>query len=151
MFTKRDITRAQVAMGSQQAGNNLIGLVQYKGGFACGSSGQVLANSSSGPFTFVKDSGGTAGTYRAYPTVQNKSTIASIDYINCSGTTPRSPSAAETTIAQVCGWNIDTANNQWYITIQQADFTGALQSALPAKYVIAVECAVTFTPSSNPL
>lgn len=148
MMNADDIKRLQTAVASQQAGNDIFGTIGLKGGFAAGSSGQVLAPAS-GPFVVVPDSGGTPGTYRAYPQVNGK--ILSIDNIVVSGFTPRSPSAAETTIAQVCGYNIDAANNQWYITIQEADFTGALQGSLPAKFVIGIQCAITLSSQSNPL
>lgn len=148
MMNADDIKRLQTAVGSQQAGNDIFGTIGLKGGFAAGSSGQVLAPAS-GPFVVVKDSGGTAGTYRAYPQVNGQ--ILSIDNIVVTGFTPRDPSDAETTIAQVTGYNVDTANNKWYITIQEADFTGALQGSLPAKFVIGIQCSVTLSPQSNPL
>lgn len=150
MLTKKDITRVQTAVASQQAGNNVVGTMGLKGGFAVNGSGAVIAGSSTGPFNFVKDSGGTAGTYRAYPNFPAGS-IISIDNINVGGFTPRSPSAAETTQALVCGFAIDSANGQWYITIAEADFTGALQGSLPTKFVIGVQCAVTFSSNANPL
>lgn len=150
MLSAKDITRVQTAVASQEAGNDVVGTIGLKGGFACNGSGAVIAGSSTGPFTFVKDSGGTAGTYRAYPNFPAHS-ILSLDNIVVGGFTPRSPSAAETTLAQVCGYNLDAANNKWYITIQEADFTGALQASLPTKFVIGVQCAVTFASSANPL
>jgi hypothetical protein len=148
MITSNDIKRVQTALGSQQAGNNVVGTTMFKGGFACGSSGQVLA-AATGPFVVVPDSGGTPGTYRAYPQVNGQ--ILSIDNAVVTGFTPRNPSASETTIAQVTGYNIDSANNQWYITIQLATFSGALQGSLPAKFVVGVQCSVTLSSTSNPL
>lgn len=149
MINSKDISRLQTAMGSKEAGNNVFGTIGLKGGFACNTAGHVIAGTSTGPFTFLPDSGGTAGTYRAYPQVNGK--IVSIDNIVVSAFTPRSPSASETTIAQVTGYAIDSANGQYYITIQLADFTGALQTSLPAKFVVGVQCALTLTPQSNPL
>lgn len=150
MLSTKDITRLQTAVGSQAAGNNLIGVMGLKGGFAVNGSGAVIPGSTSGPFTVVPDSSGTIGAYRAYPNFPAGS-IASIDNIQVGGFTPRGPSVSETTIAQVTGFNVDTANNQWYITIQQATFSGALQGSLPSKFVIGVQCAVTFAKTANPL
>ena len=149
MMTAADIKRLQTAVASQQAGNNILGVIGLKGGFACNTAGAVIAGTTSGPFVVVPDSGGTLGTYRAYPQVNGS--IKSLDNIVVTGFTPRSPSAAETTIAQVTGYGIDTANNQWYITIQLASFSGALQGSLPAKFVVGVQCAVTLNEGSNPL
>lgn len=149
MMNADDIKRLQTAVGSQQAGNDIFGTVGLKGGFAVNGSGAVIAGSSTGPFVFLPDSGGTPGTYRAYPQVNGQ--ILSLDNISVGGFTPRSPSASETTIAQVCGFNIDTANNGYYITIQQATFSGSLQGSLPTKFVIGVQCAVTLASNANPL
>lgn len=148
MMNADDIKRLQHAVASQQAGNDVYGAIGLKGGFATDGAA-VIAGSPTGPFVVVPDSGGTPGTFRAYPQVNGQ--ILSLDNIVVSGFTPRSPSAAETTIAQVTGYNIDAANKKWYITIQLADFTGALQGSLPAKYVVGVQCAVTFSANSNPL
>lgn len=149
MISSKDISRLQTAVASKEAGNNLIGNIMFKGGCAVNSSGGVIAKSTVGPFVIVPDSGGTPGTYRAY--LQANGQILSIDHAQVGGFTPRNPSAAETTIAQVCGFNIDSNNNQWYITIQQATFSGSLQGSLPSKFVIGIECAVTLAPSANPL
>jgi hypothetical protein len=148
MMNSDDINRVQTAVGSQQSGNDVVGTMGLKGGFACNSSGHVTFQS--GPFTVLPDSGGAVGTYRAYPNFPAGS-IVSLDNITVGGFTPRSPSASETTQALVTGFNIDTANNKWYITIAQADFTGALQGSLPTKFVIGIQCAVTFAASANPL
>lgn len=147
MMNADDIKRLQTAVGSQQAGNDIFGTIGLKGGFAANSSGAVTV--ASGPFTVVPDSSGTVGAFRAYPQVNG--TILSLDNIVVSGFTPRGPGVSETTIAQVTGYNIDTANNQWYITVQLATFSGALQGSLPTKFVVGVQCAVTFSSQSNPL
>lgn len=172
MMNAQDVSRLQSAVGSQPAGNDILGVIGLKGGFAVNSSGGVIAGSVTGPFVVVPDSGGTPGTYRAYPQAYGQPVgnpqsgasapsfvpytgrqgqIVSLDNIVVSGFTPRIPSASETTIAQVCGYNIDAANNQWYITIQQATFAGALQGSLPSKFVIGVQCAVSLSSSANPL
>ena len=148
MMNADDIKRLQTAMGSQQAGNDTFGTIGLKGGFATDGAA-VIAGSASPSFVVLPDSGGTPGTFRAYPQVNGQ--ILSLDNIVVSGFTPRIPSAAETTIAQVTGYDIDHANNKWYITIQLADFTGALQGSLPAKFVVGVQCAVTLASNANPL
>ncbi len=150
MMNASDIKSVQTALASQQAGNDVVGAIGLKGGFAVNSSGAVIAGSTAGPFVCLPDSGGTVGTYRAYLNYP-AGAISSIDNVVVSGFTPRSPSAAETTIAQVTGFNIDSANGQYYITIQQATFSGSLQGSLPAKFVIGVQCAVTFASNANPL
>ena len=121
MLSPNDITRVQTAVTSQQAGNDVVGTMGLKGGFACNSSGAVIAGSSTGPFTFLPDSGGTVGTYRAYLNFP-AGAIQSIDNISTGAFTPRIPSAAETTIVQVTGYNIDTANGLWYVTIAASRF-----------------------------
>lgn len=172
MMTAKDVTRLQTAVGQQQAGNNILGAIGLKGGFACNSSGQVIAGSVTGPFVVVPDSSGTVGAFRAYPQafgtpVGNpqsghstpafapytgaQGTITSIDNVQVGGFTPRGPGVSETTIAQVTGFAIDTANNQYYITIQQATFSGALQGSLPSKFVVGIQCAVTLSSNANPL
>jgi hypothetical protein len=145
-----DVTRIQTALGSQQAGNDLVGMVMFRGGFAVNGSGAVIAGSSTGPFTFVPDSSGTVGAYRAYPNMP-AGTIVSIDNISVGGFTPRGPSVSETTIAQVTGFGIDAATGTNYITIQQATFSGALQGSLPTKFVIGVSCSLTLSANANPL
>lgn len=147
MINANDITRLQTAVGSQQAGNDLYGAIGLKGGFSSNSSGAVTQVS--GPFVVLPDSSGTVGAFRAYPQVNGQ--ILSIDNIVVSGFTPRGPGVSETTIAQVTGYNIDAANNQYYITIQLATFSGALQGSLPSKFVVGVQCAVTLSNNSNPL
>lgn len=147
-ISAKDITRLQSAVGSQQAGNDWAGVSMFKGGFAS-SGATVAAGSTSGPFVVVPDSGGTPGTFRAYPQVNGQ--IKSIDNIVVSGFTPRTPSVSETTIAQVTGYGLDSANKQMYITIQLADFTGALQASLPSKFVVGVQCSLTLSSNSNPL
>ncbi len=150
MISKRDITFVQTAVSSQQVGNDVVGAIMFKGGFACNSSGAVIAGSSVGPFTFLPDSGGTPGTYRAYLNAA-PGAITGIEFISQQGFTPRTPSSSETTIVQCTGYNIDTANNQWYVTLQQATFSGALQGSLPTEFVIGVQVAVTFAANANPL
>jgi hypothetical protein len=148
-ISPQDITRMQSAIGSQQAGNDVVGTTMFKGGFRV-SGANVVAGSTVGPFTCLPDSGGTPGTYRAYLNAAPGAILA-IENVAAGGFTPRAPSASETTIVQVCGFNIDAANNQWYITLQEATFAGALQGSLPSSYVIGIQAAVTFAPSANPL
>lgn len=148
MMNPDDIKRLQTAMGSQQAGNDTFGTIGLKGGFRTATAA-VVANSTVGPFVVVPDSGGTAGTFRAYPQVNG--TILSIDNVVAGGFTPRIPSASETTIVQVTGFGLDAANNKRYITLQLADFTGALQGSLPASYVVGIQCSITLSANSNPL
>ena len=150
MLDKYDIKRVQTAVGSQDSGNKVVGSIGLKGGCVVNSSGAVIAGSTSGQFTFIPDSSGTVGAYRAYLNFP-AGAIQSIDFIEQSGFSPRSPSASETTILQCTGYNIDVANNLWYITVQQATFAGVLQGSLPSKFVIGVQCAVTFAPNANPL
>ncbi len=175
MVSAKDVTRLQTAVGSQQAGNNILGVIGMKGGFACTSSGGVLAGSVTGPFVVNPGSvyGEAAGTYRVYPQAYgqpvgnpqsgaytpnfvpytgSQGTIKSMDFINVAGFTPRNPSSAETAAAGVTGYNIDTANNQWYITVQiQTIGTGAILATPPSNYVVGIECAVTLSSNANPL
>lgn len=175
MISANDVKRLQHAVGEQQAGNNILGVIGLKGGFACNTDGSVMAGSVTGPFIVNPGSvyGEAAGVYRVYPqaygpSVGNpqsgaykpsfvpyqgqKGTIKSIDFINVQGFTPRNPSASETAAAGMTGWNIDAANGQWYITVQiQTIGTGAILSSPPANFVVGVECAVTLSSNANPL
>jgi hypothetical protein len=150
MLSANDITRVQTATGSQQAGNDVVGTIGLKGGFACTNTGGVLG-SPVGPFTVIPETGPNVGCYRVYPTYPAGS-IKSIDYFNVNGFTPRNPTTAETAAAMVTGFNIDPANNQWYITVQIATLgTWALLATPPSNFVVGVEMAITFQPSANPL
>lgn len=174
MISKRDVTRLQSAVGSQQAGNNILGVIGLKGGFACTSGGGVLGPVV-GPFVVVPGSafGEPAGVYRVYPQAYGpgvgnpqsgavtpsfapysgqQGTISSIDFINVAGFTPRNPGATETASALMTGWNIDAANGQWYITVQISTLTtGAILNSPPSNFVVGVECAVTLSSNANPL
>lgn len=147
-ISSQDITRMQTALGDQGAGNDFVGYTMFRGGFRTDGAA-VVAGSTVGPFVVLPDSGGTPGTFRAYPQANGK--ILSIDNVVAGGFTPRSPSASESTIVQVTGFNIDSANNQWYITLQLATFSGALQGSLPSSYVVGIQCAVSLSPQANPL
>ena len=175
MISAKDVSRLQHAVGEQQAGNAILGVIGLKGGFACNTDGSVMAGSVTGPFIVNQGSvyGEAAGVYRVYPQAYaqpkgnpqsghyipqftpykgNQGTIKSIDFINVNGFTPRNPSASETAAAGMTGWNIDAANGQWYITVQiQTIGTGALLSTPPANFVVGVECAVTLSSDANPL
>ena len=175
MISAKDVTRLQTAVGEQQAGNNILGVIGMKGGFACNTDGTVMAGSVTGPFIVNPGSvyGESAGIYRVYPQAYgqpvgnpqsgaykpsytpyrgNQGTIQSIDYVNVAGFTPRNPSSAETAAAGMTGWNIDSANGQWYITVQiQAIGAGTILTTPPANFVVGVACAVTLSKSANPL
>lgn len=175
MISAKDVTRLQTAVGQQQAGNNILGVIGLKGGFACTTSGGVLAGSVTGPFVVNPGSvyGEAAGVYRVYPQAYgppignpqsgaytpnsvpyqgNQGTIQSLDFINVNGFTPRNPSSSETAAAGMTGWGIDAANNQWYITVQiQSIGTGAILATPPSNFVVGVECAVTLSSNANPL
>lgn len=174
MISAKDVTRLQTAVGEQQAGNNILGVIGMKGGFACNTNGTVLG-APVGPFVVVPGSafGEPSGVYRVYPqaygqTVGNpqsgastphfvpytgvQGTIKSLDFINVNGFTPRNPSSSETAAAGVTGYGIDAANGQWYITVQiQTIGTGAPLTTPPANFVVGVECAVTLSKNANPL
>jgi hypothetical protein len=174
MMTADDVKRLQTAVTSQQAGNNIMGTIGLKGGFACTSSGGVLG-SVVGPFVVIPGSafGEPAGVYRVYPQAfgqpsknpqsgastptfnpytGNQGQILSIDFFNVSGFTPRSPGSTETASALVTGYNIDAANNQWYITVQISTLTtGAILSTPPTNFVVGIEAAVTLSSNANPL
>ncbi len=175
MITAKDVTRLQTAVGEQQAGNNILGVIGMKGGFACTTSGGVLAGSVTGPFVVNPGSvyGEAAGVYRVYPQAYAaptgnpqsgaftpsftpyqgaQGTIQSLDFINVAGFTPRNPSASETAAAGVTGYGIDAANGQWYITVQiQTIGTGAILATPPSNFVVGVECAVSLSKNANPL
>lgn len=150
MLSANDITRIQSAVGSQQAGNDVVGTIGLKGGFACTDTGGVLG-SPVGPFNVVAETGPNVGCYRVYPQWPAGS-ITAINYANVNGFTPRNPTVAETTAAMVTGWGIDSATNTWYLTVQIATLgTWALQPTPPTNFVVGVEIGVTFASTANPL
>ena len=175
MINAQDVTRLQTAVGSQQAGNDILGVIGLKGGFACNTDGTVMAGSVTGPFIVNPGSvyGESAGVYRVYPQAYgppmgnpqsgaykptfvpyqgNQGTIQSIDFFHVLGFTPRNPSASETAFAGVTGYNIDAANGQWYITVQiQSIGTGVLLTTPPANFVVGLTVAVTLSSNANPL
>lgn len=175
MISARDVSRLQHAVADQVAGNNILGVLGMKGGFACNADGTVFAGSVTGPFVVVPGAafGEPAGVYRCYPQAYGQpvgnpqsgaytphfvpytgvqGTIQSIDFINVSGFTPRNPSASETAAASITGYGLDAANGQNYITVQiQTIGTGAPLTTPPAHFVVGVECAVTLSKNANPL
>ena len=175
MITAKDITRVQTAVSSQQAGNNVIGQIMFKGGFACTTGGGVLGPVV-GPFNVQPGSayGEPAGVYRVYlqkpsaaaptsgPYAGNpqgqqyvpytSGQIQSIDFFNVSGFTPRNPGATETASALVTGYGTDSSNGEFYITVQISTLTtGAILGTPPSNFVVGLDVAVTFASNTNPL
>jgi hypothetical protein len=148
-LSKDTIRRMIIAMTSQTAGNQILGSLGQLGGFQLGSSAAVA--SSSGDISAVPDSGGAPGTYRVYfPNVN--ANIQSISWFEVAGFTPRAPTGVETAQALVCGYNLDTTLNQWYITIQIVPIGGgAVIADPPTGFVVGVRAAFTFVPQANAL
>jgi hypothetical protein len=145
---KDTIRRTIIALASKTAGNNLLGAVGLYGGARITASADTVAYST-GDISVQLDSGGAPCTYRVtFPNAN--ANIASIDWIDVGGFTPRAPSGVETLTALVTGYNYDTTLNQWYITVQIVTLgTGAAVSAVTAAgFVIGVRAAVTLNPGA---
>lgn len=143
--------RIIIALSGQQAGNNLIGAVGLYGGAQLGASAAVA--SSTGDFVLIPNPGGAAGTYRflfSDPTMNPR--VASIDWFQVSGFTPRNPTTAETAVPLVTGYNYDSTLNQWYVSVQVVGIDSqAVLSDPPTGFVIGIRMAVSFQPAANSL
>src|SRR5271166_3407765 len=108
--------RLIIALTGRQYGQNVAGAIGLYGGARITGSADTV-QLSTGDISLQLDSGGAPCTYRAtFPALNSQ--IASIDWFQVSGFTPRSPAVAETLMPLVTGYNFDTTLNQWYITIQ---------------------------------
>jgi hypothetical protein len=143
------LRRLIIALASQTNGNQVIGSLGQLGGFQLGSAASIAKQT--GDISVVPDSGGAAGTYRVmFPNIN--ANIQSISWFEVSGFTPRAPTATETCIAQVTGYNKDATTGQWYITVQMATLTtGAYLSTPPTGFVVGVRAAFVLTPQANAL
>jgi hypothetical protein len=143
------IRRLIIALADQKAGNEVLGSLGQLGGFRLGASAAIA--SSSGDCVAIPDSGGAPGTYRVlFPNVN--ANIQSIAWFEVLGFTPRTPTGVETAVPLVCGYNLDTTRNQWYITVQiVSNTTYAVLSSPPTGFVVGVRAAFTFNPTANAL
>jgi len=137
------------ALGSQSAGNEILGSMGFYGGFVLNSDASV--KQSAGDIQAIPDSGGAPGTYRVLLTSALNSQVKSIDWFSVKGFTPRNPTDAETCEARVTGYNFDSTKSQWYITVQIALLSSqAVTATPPQNFVVGVRMAATLKSTSNP-
>lgn len=151
MISQDSIIRVVESLTQPSTGLEVVGSLGTYGGCRLNSDA-TIQNQTGNNISFVPDSGGAAGTYRAYLSAPANCQIQSIDWFEVKGFTPRTPTGVETADARVCGYNIDTANGQWYITIQVVLLSsGAVTATPPAGFVIGVRAACTLSviPGQN--
>lgn len=147
-LSKNTKRRIITAVTDAKSGNEIIGSLGLYGGFQVND--VAVVTSVSGPIAVIP-SPGNLGAYRIeFPSINAQ--IASIDWFEVKGFTPRNPNGVETADARVTGYNQDATTGQWYITVQIVLLSsGALDPTPPAGFVVGIRAAFSLVPQANAL
>jgi hypothetical protein len=144
-LTEDALQRLQVAVTSEQRGNELAGVIGITGGFRTDASTGATIVSQSGSqdglgFNCVPDPSGTAGAYKIY--IKCSTPISAILDIKVSGFVPKNPGAAgDAYIADVSGYNVA----EQYVTVRTVALSNQAVTPVP-NWVMGFRIAVALKP-----
>jgi hypothetical protein len=146
MLTSQTIKRLIIALTGRIYGQNVAGAIGLYGNAVLGAAGAT--GTSAGDWV-LSGSGGEYTFTLANPALNQQ--VASLDYVQVEGFTPRAAGATETCIAGVTGYG-QNASGQWYINVQTETLTtGALLASPPTGFTFEVRAAVSYNYSAYAL